>query len=92
MAKLEHMKTQQVFANDTHFKASINLGWKKLDEYYTKLDESPIFCAAVVLHPRQKWRWFEKHWAGRQEWVVGNLEVEVACLCFHVSTIPKSIP
>jgi len=50
---------------ERHFSTNINLGWQKLDEYYTKLD----FCAAVVLHPRQKWRWFEKHWAGRQEWI-----------------------
>ena len=54
---------------ERHFSTNINLGWQKLDEYYTKLDQSPIFCAAVVLHPRQKWRWFEKHWAGRQEWI-----------------------
>jgi hypothetical protein len=52
-----------------HFSTNINLGWQKLDEYYAQLDQSPIFCAAVVLHPRQKWRWFEKYWAGHKEWI-----------------------
>jgi hypothetical protein len=50
-----------------HFSTIINLGWQKLNEYYAKLDQPPIFCAAVVLHPRQKWCWYEKHWAGRRE-------------------------
>jgi hypothetical protein len=27
----------------------VNLGWKKLDEYYQKTDQSPIYVAAVVL-------------------------------------------
>jgi hypothetical protein len=27
----------------------INLGWKKLDEYYQKTDQSPVYVAAVVL-------------------------------------------
>jgi hypothetical protein len=52
-----------------YFSTNINLGWQKLDEYYTRLDQSPIFCAAVVLHPHQKWLWFEKHWIGRQDWI-----------------------
>jgi len=59
----------EYLATEHHFSTNINLGWQKLDEYYARLDQSPIFCAAVVLHPRQKWRWFEKHWAGHQEWI-----------------------
>jgi len=53
-------------AAERHFSTNNNLGWQKLDEYYARLDQSPIFCAAVVLHPHQKWRWFEKHWTGRK--------------------------
>ncbi|KAI7151945.1 hypothetical protein KC331_g3353 [Hortaea werneckii] len=59
----------EYLATEHHFSTNINLGWQKLDEYYARLDQSPIFCAAVVLHPRQKWRWFEKHWAGHKEWI-----------------------
>jgi hypothetical protein len=59
----------EYLAAEHHFSTNINLGWQKLDEYYARLDQSPIFCAAVVLHPRQKWRWFEKHWAGHKEWI-----------------------
>lgn len=59
----------EYLAAEHHSSTNINLGWQKLDEYCARLDQSPIFCAAVVLHPRRKWRWFEKHWAGRREWI-----------------------
>lgn len=54
---------------ESHFSTNINLGWQKLDEYYSQLDQLSIFPTAVVLDPRQKWRWFNKHWAGCQEWI-----------------------
>lgn len=52
-----------------HFTTSINLGWQKLNEYYNKLDETPVYVAAVVLHPRMKWRYLEKRWAD-EEWLM----------------------
>jgi hypothetical protein len=45
-----------------HLSAVVNLGWIKLDQYYNRLDDNDIYIAAVLLHPVQKWRWFEKHW------------------------------
>lgn len=52
-----------------HFKTNINLAWKKLDQYYTLLDDSPAYLAALVLHPRYKLRWIKKHWAERPDWI-----------------------
>jgi hypothetical protein len=46
-----------------HFSTNINLAWQKLDIYFNKTDVTPIYRAAVVLHPRLKWRWFERYWA-----------------------------
>ena len=65
----EELVASGYLSAERHFSTNINLGRQNLDEYYIKLDQSLTFCAAVVLHPRQKWRWFEKHWAGRQEWI-----------------------
>lgn len=53
-----------------HLSAAINLGWIKLDQYYNRLDDNDIYIAAVLLHPVQKWRWFEKHWHDHQDWIV----------------------
>ena len=39
-----------------HFITAVNLGWQKLEHYYNKSDVTPIHRAAVLLHPRMKWR------------------------------------
>ncbi|CAC9885918.1 unnamed protein product [Aureobasidium pullulans] len=48
----------------------VNLAWKKLDEYYQKTDQSPVYVAAVVLHPGLKWKYIEKVWRDRPAWIV----------------------
>lgn len=45
-----------------YISTNINAGWQKLEHYYRKLDDSPVYVAATVLHPRMKWRWLEKRW------------------------------
>ncbi|RWA03211.1 hypothetical protein EKO27_g11894 [Xylaria grammica] len=70
LAKLEEYKAiANTLPDSKHFRANINLGWQKLDEYYKKLDETPVYYAAVALHPRFRWNWFENKWADHPEWV-----------------------
>ncbi|OAQ59517.1 transposase [Purpureocillium lilacinum] len=54
-----------------YIRASFNNGWKKLDEYYSKLGESPLFAAAVILHPRFEISWLEATWVTEEQlaWV-----------------------
>ncbi|OAQ58400.1 restless-like transposase [Pochonia chlamydosporia 170] len=52
-----------------HFSVNINLGWKKLDEYYNKLDETPIYYTSLALHPAYRWGYFEMVWSGRPAWI-----------------------
>jgi hypothetical protein len=54
---------------ENHFSTNVNLGWQKLDSYYKKTDETPIYRVAVVLHPRMKWHWINRHWGKHQDWV-----------------------
>jgi hypothetical protein len=44
-----------------YFSSAINAGWQKLKHYYNQSDVTPIHRAAVLLHPRSKWRWFKKY-------------------------------
>ncbi len=44
-------------------------GWKKLNEYYTKLEESPLYSAAVILNPQLGIRWLETRWKSREQLV-----------------------
>ena len=52
LAELEKAKAMvNQYPEPEHFKVNINLGWKKLDEYYNKLDKTPIYYASLALHP-----------------------------------------
>ncbi|KAI6852164.1 hypothetical protein KC333_g8906 [Hortaea werneckii] len=52
-----------------HFRACVNLGWKKLDKYYGLSDTTPAYRLAIFLHPCFKRRCFERHWAGKTSWL-----------------------
>ncbi|KAH7460134.1 hypothetical protein FOMA001_g19654 [Fusarium oxysporum f. sp. matthiolae] len=54
-----------------YIRASINNGWKKLNEYYDKLGESPLFAAAIIFHPRFGISWLEATWVSEEQlaWV-----------------------
>ncbi|THX02757.1 hypothetical protein D6D17_06061 [Aureobasidium pullulans] len=47
----------------------VNLAWKKLDEHYQMTDQSPVYVAAVVLHPAYTWKWLRSKWKKRQDWI-----------------------
>jgi hypothetical protein len=53
-----------------HLSTNIKLAWQKLDEYYEKLDNNPVYVAAVVLHPNMKWQYLENRWQGRTPWLL----------------------
>jgi hypothetical protein len=54
-------------ANRRHIRTAINNAWDKLNIYYIKTDDTPVYLAALVLHPGQKWKYFELKWAGRPD-------------------------
>jgi hypothetical protein len=47
---------------EVHFSTNINLGWQKLNQYYFRSDDTPIYRAAVVLHPSMKMKWLRDRW------------------------------
>jgi hypothetical protein len=48
---------------------NLNAAWQKLDDYYTRTDATPIYRAAIFLHPTMKWRWFERYWGLKPDWI-----------------------
>ena len=54
---------------DQLYRIACDLGWQKLNEYYTKLDRSPIYVAALVLHPAYKIETIEQLWQARPDWI-----------------------
>ena len=65
---LEEFKTRYKDHKEQHFRYNINQAWMKLDKYYGLTDDSPIYVAAVVLHPRMKWSFINKFWNDRPDW------------------------
>jgi hypothetical protein len=43
-------------------RASINGAWKKLNGYYLVLGQSPLYAAAVILHPTLGLAYLERNW------------------------------
>ncbi|RYC76707.1 hypothetical protein BFJ63_vAg20416, partial [Fusarium oxysporum f. sp. narcissi] len=75
-AKLEEYKAVAVDYSDAeHFRININLGWQKLNKYYTILDETPIYYVALALHPAYRWGWFEEHWGKHPDWIATAKEM-----------------
>jgi len=56
-------------AAERHFSIHVNAGWRKLEEHYKRLDDNMMYVAAVVLHPRMKWRYFKVKWSDREDWL-----------------------
>lgn len=60
--------------SDPYFRRGITQAWTKLDKYYQLTDKSPIYVAAVVLNPKWKWKYFEKHWENHEDWITDAQE------------------
>ncbi|PWI64080.1 hypothetical protein PCL_00001 [Purpureocillium lilacinum] len=68
MDRLEEWKaTAENHPDPEHFKVNINLGWDKLNEYYTKLDETPAYYASAILNPVSRWGYFENTWTDQSQ-------------------------
>ncbi len=67
---LNHYERSSVkYANDPFMKSCVETGWAKLDLYYKRTDQTPIYIAAVVLDPSWKWSYFYEHWTHHPEWI-----------------------
>jgi hypothetical protein len=60
--KFKTAADQTEFEPPSHFKSGIDCGWKKLEDYYIKTDQTPVYRAALALHPSYGYDYFERHW------------------------------
>ena len=74
LGKLEEMKERLSSINyedpdapEDHLFINVNAAWAKLNYYYTKLEDSPIYYAATILHPTYK-RTLEALWKVPDDW------------------------
>ena len=61
------------FEEPSHFKSGIDCGWAKLEDYYLKTERTPVYRAALALHPSYGYDYFERHWKcamDRPQWYI----------------------
>lgn len=58
-------------APEDHLAINMRAAWSKARNYYQKLDDSPYYYAAVVLHPYYK-RYCDYSWRDKPTWLVAN--------------------
>ena len=50
-----------------HLSIATDLAWDKCNEYYKKLDDTPVYLAGVILHPSHKWGRLEELWGNSKK-------------------------
>lgn len=50
------------FPNNEPFLAAVTTSWFALDKYYKLTDESPMYAAALLLHPSVRKQYLEERW------------------------------
>ncbi|KAG7403263.1 putative AC9 transposase [Fusarium oxysporum f. sp. rapae] len=95
LEQLERFKDiSKDFPDTEHFRININLGWQKLNEYYEILSETPIYYTGLALHPAYRWKWFERNWTDRPEWIdeAKNMVHDVWRFEYREATLPGQEP
>lgn len=50
------------FADHPTLSKMFNSGWSKLEKYYQLSEDTPVYVAALILHPRYKWQYLDRNW------------------------------
>ena len=55
-------KGKEEFKDNELMTTCINSGQAKMNKYYTRTGETPVYATAVILYPSFKWQYFKKVW------------------------------
>ena len=54
-------KAKITYANYDVLKNMVNLGWQKIEKYYSKTNKSPAYVAAIILNPTRKVKYIDDY-------------------------------
>lgn len=60
-------------APEDHLAINLKAAWAKINDYYGRLDESPVYFAAVCLHPYYKF-YCDRAWSDKPSWLTRSRE------------------
>jgi hypothetical protein len=62
-------KPQVDLEQTEHYNMGINTARLKLEKYFKLVNYSPLYTAAIVLHPAWRFEYFEDKWAEHPDWI-----------------------
>ena len=74
---VQHYKEQKekcVLSNHPQLEARILASWFKFDKYYKLTDDTPVYAAAVLLHPAYRKAYFDTHWAHQRQYIEPTIQ------------------
>ncbi|KAG7418777.1 hypothetical protein Forpe1208_v003603 [Fusarium oxysporum f. sp. rapae] len=64
---LKHFEdAKKKYSDNQRLIHSIHIGWFMLDKYYFKTDETPVYSAALLLHPSKQLKYLRQNW--HEDW------------------------
>jgi hypothetical protein len=86
-------RQQRTYRDNPRFIHSIRMGWFVLDKYYYKTDETPIYSAALLLHPSKRLKYLRQNW--HADWHEGAInkakQIWSQYKDLHVASAPEAI-
>ncbi|PZD22238.1 Dimer-Tnp-hAT domain containing protein, partial [Pyrenophora tritici-repentis] len=76
-------------APEDHLATNLRAAWAKADDYYSKLDDSPAYYAATILHPYYK-HYLDKVWSDKPDWIATN-NSSFRALWAQYDTLPRAV-
>jgi hypothetical protein len=67
--------------------AMVKCGWQTFDKYFSLTDRAPVYVAAVVLHPKRTWQYFQLRW--KEEWLPPAKAAVEELWTVGATTLPK---
>jgi hypothetical protein len=74
---------------EDHIAINLRAAWQKADDYYSKLDDSPAYYAATILHPMYKY-YCDKAWARKPDWLEAS-NASFQALWAQYNTSPRAV-
>ncbi|KAK1912669.1 hypothetical protein P3342_004605 [Pyrenophora teres f. teres] len=76
-------------APEDHLPINLRAALLKANEYYAKLDDSPAYYAATILHPRYK-HYCDQAWAEKPDWLaLNNLNFQALWADYKSLPLPR---
>jgi hypothetical protein len=69
-----YQQAKQKHRRNPHFSARLLASWYKFDKYYKLTDDTPIYAAAILLHPALRRGYLDRQWEKQASYIEPAIE------------------